>query len=245
MAAIELTVIGCGDAFSSGGRAHTCFYVRAVSCCFLIDCGATAFSSLKKNGISNEEIDVVIISHFHGDHYGGLPFFLLEAAVLKRTKPLTIISPPGCKEKIKELLTLLYPGSTVLDKLTVHFRSYQDDEELKTEHLSVLAVPVIHSPATLPHGLRIQIDRKVISYSGDTEWTQNLAILAKDADLFICECNFYSLQVKGHMNYKLLQKNLSKLAYKRIMLTHFDNEMLQNLEKVEVECASDGLKIHL
>jgi len=242
---LEMTIIGSGDAFNSGGRNHTCFFIKSQLGCMLIDCGASACAGLKQAGINNEEIDCIVISHFHGDHYGGLPFFLLEAAVLKRKKPLTIISPPACKERLEQLLTLLYPGSSVLEKLTIHFKSFHPNGVRTAEHINILALPVIHKKATMPHGIRIHIGTKIISYSGDTEWTPNLEILAKDADLFICECNFYALTIKGHMNYKTLSGNLSALGYKRIMLTHFDNEMLQNLEKVELECAFDGLKILL
>src|SRR3546814_8896373 len=92
----RLTVIGCSDAFNNGGRNHTCFFVKNPSVCFLIDCGANTCSGLKQHHIYNEEIDVIVISHFHGDHYGGLPFFLLEAAALRRKTTLTIMSPQGC-----------------------------------------------------------------------------------------------------------------------------------------------------
>jgi ribonuclease BN (tRNA processing enzyme) len=86
---------------------------------------------------------------------------------------------------------------------------------------------------------------KVISYSGDTAWTESLEKLAKNADLFICECNFYEREVKEHLNYKLLKENISLLGYKQIMLTHLGKEMLQNLEKIDLDCAFDGKKIRL
>lgn len=245
MGNITLTVIGCGDAFANGGRYQTCFYVRSSGSRFLIDCGATAYSGLKKNGISQEDIDLVVISHFHGDHFGGLPFLLLEAAETKRSSPLTIVSPPGCKEKMEQLLELLYPGSRPLKKLKIDFKNYYSNEKVQLEHLQILPIPVNHTEATLPHGLRIQTGTKVISYSGDTAWTQNLEKLARDADLFICECNFYEREVKGHLNYKLLRKNISLLGCKQIMLTHLGKEMLQNLEKIDLDCAFDGKKIRL
>lgn len=245
---IELTVIGCGDAFNSGGRHHTSFYVKSSSIGLLIDCGTGVCAGLKHNAISSNDVDLIVISHFHGDHYGGLPFFLLEAAVLKRSKPLTIISPPGCREKVEQLLKLLYPGSSVLNKLTIHFENYEDNitqtiSDITISDININAIPVIHNKATLPHGLRINIGSKVISYSGDTEWTSALEVLAKDADLFICECNFYALSINGHMNYKVLSENLHRLHFKRIMLTHFDNEMLRNQEKVKLECLVDNMKI--
>lgn len=245
MAEIKLTFIGSGDAFGSGGRLSTCFYVEVSGSGFLIDCGASSIPGLKMNGVNLDDIDTVLITHFHGDHFGGLPFFLLEAAVYRRGKPITIVSPPGCKEKVSQLLSLLYPGTEVLEKLNIRFLEYQPFETIDTNQLTVQAFPVIHSEAALPHGLRIHIADKIISYSGDTEWSDNLIPLSADADLFICECNFFSLEVKGHMNYRDLKSRVPGLTSKKIILTHFDNEMLNNIDQVDVECAFDGMIVKI
>ena len=101
---VKLKVIGCGDAFGSGGRLNTCFYIDAGSIRFLVDCGASSLPGLKQYGIYADDIDAIVISHFHGDHYGGVPFILLDAAVYGRTKRLQIISPVGGKRRIAALL---------------------------------------------------------------------------------------------------------------------------------------------
>lgn len=117
-------IIGCGDAFGSGGRLHTCFYIQAEHTNVLLDCGATAYHGVKQRGVNIHDIDTVVISHFHGDHYGGVPFLLLDAAIHQRERPLTIISPPTGKERIERLLDQLYPGTAVTDKLDLHFKTY-------------------------------------------------------------------------------------------------------------------------
>jgi ribonuclease BN (tRNA processing enzyme) len=239
---LNLHFLGSGDAFGSGGRFNTCFYVTSHTINFLIDCGATAVVALKKYGLSTEDIDVIVLTHFHGDHYGGLPFFLVDAGkVVKRTKPLTIVSPPGCRSKLKELIELLYPGaSDVLDELDLHFIEYTAHQPVEAESLKITAYPVIHAEAVLPHALRIQVDNKIIAFSGDTEWTDELLDVARDADLFICECNYYKKESKGHLNYQTILKKRDKLSCKRFVLTHFNEEMLENLENVAFECAKDG-----
>jgi len=239
---MKLTVIGCGDAFGSGGRLNTCFYIKAENTGLLIDCGATSLSGLKLRGIEVEDIDTIVLSHFHGDHYGGVPFLLLDAMSKGRKKKITVISPPGGKERISALLDLLYPGTVVLPKLNVVFIEYRAGEELTTEYLSLTAYPVVHSEGALPHGLRIKIDNKIISYSGDTSWTDVLFPLSDGADLFICECNFYDTVVKGHISYLELQPKLSHLNCKKMLLTHFDTEMLDQLSLINVACAADGLE---
>ncbi len=245
MGAIKIKTIGCGDAFGSGGRLNTCFYVKSSTACLLIDCGATSLVGLKKYGIKTEQIDAILITHFHGDHYGGLPFLLLDAAVHNRKRKLTIISPPGGQERLHALLDLLYPSSNPLEKLDVDFVVYIAHQKLQTANFNVLAFPMVHTEAALPHGLRIEIDGKVISYSGDTSWTEMLMPLSDQADLFICECNFFSTEVKGHLTYRNLEKDLQKLNYKRLLLTHFDDEMINQQKHLNHEYALDGMEVLL
>lgn len=241
----ELTVIGCGDAFNSGGRSHTCFHVRSSVGSALIDCGATAPVGLRQHQIDGKTIDLIVITHFHGDHYGGLPFLLLEAAVYRREKRLTIVSPPGCRERLEKLLDLLYPGSAVLEKLDVRFESFRSDKPIQIGGFKIEAFPVKHTPATLPHGIRLTVGDCIIGYSGDTEWTPVLKTLADQADLFICECNFYQKQVRGHLNYKTLKEHIGQWTCKRLLLTHLDTEMLQHAKQLSIPCAYDGLTLEI
>ena len=93
---MKLTVVGCGDAFGSGGRLQTSYLVETAATRFLIDCGATALIGLNKLGIDPNSIPTIFISHLHGDHYAGLVWWLIHAQhVAKRTVPLTVAGPVG------------------------------------------------------------------------------------------------------------------------------------------------------
>lgn len=242
---ISLTVIGSGDAFNSGGRRQTCFHVESPKITFLIDCGVNTLQGLKSNRLSVNEIDLVLISHLHGDHFGGLPFFLLEAAVAKRKKSLSIVAPAGCKQKLEKLSSLLYPGTEILSKLDLHFHEYASDQPFMVRGLEVIALPVIHKLETKPHGVKIKIDDKIISYSGDTEWTTTLVDLAKNANLFICECNFYKKEIRGHLSYETLSKHLKEFQCKQILLTHLGDDMLKRVDQIKLTYATDDLKISI
>lgn len=242
---IRITVLGCGDAFSSGGREQTCFHVRAPGGAFLIDCGASAVAGLKRRGLNPRDIDTIFISHFHGDHYGGLPYFLLDAAASGREEPLTILSPPGGRKKTAALLDLLYPGTPVLDRLRLRFIDYASGQELTAGYLSLTAYSVTHVPATDPHGLRIKVADKVIAYSGDTAWHPHLPVLAGGADLFICECNFFGTQSDTHIDYQTLEARRETFGCRRLLLTHLGGEMLSRLEEVNLPCAADGMVIEV
>src|ERR1700733_9104054 len=109
---MQLRFVGCGDALGSGGRSNTCFHVTGESVNFLIDCGASSLPALKRLGIAREAIDLVLITHFHGDHFAGLPFLLLDAQFTRRTRPLVIAGPQGIEQKLPAVMEALFEHSS-------------------------------------------------------------------------------------------------------------------------------------
>ena len=242
---VRLTFLGCGDAFGSGGRLNTCFFVRAPSARFLIDCGATSLVALHARGLTTDDVDAILVTHFHGDHYGGLPFLFLDAARRRgRERPLTVVTPRGGRERKRTLMEQLYPGmSAAMDELDLRFECYESYQELAIGSLTVSAHPVAHSDAALSHGLRIAVDDRVIGFSGDTTWTDELRSIADGADLMICDCNFFETQAATHLDYRTLERHLPALGARRLVLTHLGEEMLGNLDRVELTCAEDGMAV--
>ena len=111
-----LQFVGCGDAFGSGGRFNTCFHLVGRNINALIDCGATSLVAMNKLAIDRNNVDTIFLTHFHEDHIGGVPFFLLEANyVLKRRSPLTIVGPPSLKSRYSGLMEAGFPGTKDLD----------------------------------------------------------------------------------------------------------------------------------
>jgi ribonuclease BN (tRNA processing enzyme) len=111
---MRLTVVGSGDAFGSGGRLNTCFFLETARGTLLIDCGASALIGLKKHGLDPNRVDGVVLSHLHGDHFGGLPFLLLDGQFLgRRDRELVIAGPPGTRARLDALLEVFFPRSTL------------------------------------------------------------------------------------------------------------------------------------
>ncbi len=242
---VTLTFLGCGDAFASGGRRNSCFYVDSGATRFLVDCGATSLVALHSHGLTSDDIDVILITHFHGDHYGGLPFLLLDAAVQrKRERPLVLVMPEGGAERVRELMELLYPGmSAAMDDLDLRFHSYRSRDTVEVESLRVTAYPVVHSDAACSHGLRVNVADRIIGFSGDTAWTDELINIGSGTDLMICECNFLETQTPNHLDYRTLEQKLPEIGATRIILNHLGNEMLANLDQVNLPCAEDGMTV--
>ena len=109
---MRLTILGSGDAFSSGGRLPSCYLLESGQTRFLLDCGPSILPALKRNGLSSNLIPIIFISHLHGDHIGGLPFLLLDAIFpAARTEPLTLVGPPGLEARFRLACEVFYPRS--------------------------------------------------------------------------------------------------------------------------------------
>lgn len=233
--------LGSGNAFSAGGRFNTAFFIQTSASGILLDCGATTLAALKKAGRSMEDIDLVVITHFHGDHFGGLPFILCEILALRtRQKPLTIVGPEDIEEKTKQALELFFPGITIKSDSLIRFMPYRDKQILQVDNMEITAYPVVHSPATNPHAVRIAADNKVIAYSGDTEWTDALTEVSKGADLFVCEGSGYNSASPHHLSIKELVENRHCFDAKRMVLTHLGEEALKHLDAIPFPVAQDG-----
>src|SRR5881628_270952 len=99
---------------------------------------------------------------------------------------------------------------------------------------------VKHASGAPAYALRVEYGGKVITYSGDTEWTESLIEAARGADLFICEAYFFEKKIKYHLDYQTLRENRHRLDCRRVVLTHMSADMLTRQAEVEIECADDG-----
>src|SRR3954447_21770535 len=116
MPGVTVQIVGAGDAFGSGRRFQACVSVRAPEGHALLDCGATSLVALKRLGLDPGTVDVVLVTHLHGDHFGGLPFLILDGQFSRRTRPLVVAGPPGLAERLPRTMEVLYPGSSTVER---------------------------------------------------------------------------------------------------------------------------------
>jgi ribonuclease BN (tRNA processing enzyme) len=241
---MKINVLGCGDASASGGRLQTAFYVEADNVKFMIDCGATALVGIKKMNIDHRELDAIFLTHLHGDHFGGIPYLLIDLNITKRTKPLHIFGPKESDRKIKELAEVLYKGHGVdKNKFQVLINDYVSGETFSFKSIKVTTYKVKHTDSVYPHALRFELEGKVICFSGDTQWVNELIPAAKDSDLFISECSFYDTKFEGHMSYTDLEQHLPEINSKKVLLSHMSLEVLS--KELPVTKAEDGMIIEI
>jgi ribonuclease BN (tRNA processing enzyme) len=242
MGEVNVRFLGSGDAFGSGGRFQTCIYVRCEETHLLIDCGTSSLVAMKRFGVDPSLVDTILISHLHGDHFGGLPFFIMDAQfVSRRRKPLVVAGPPGLEARIFEAMEVLYPGSSQTQReFVLKFVELSEETAITVASLVVTPYSVVHPSGAPAYALRVVCEDKIIAYSGDTEWTDALIRAAHGADLFVCEC-FSPEQVGGHhIDYQTLMNHRPELECRRLILTHMNEEMLRQLGNLNVEGAEDG-----
>ena len=245
--AVELLVLGCGDAFGSGGRFQTAFLVSDGSTRFLVDCGATVLQAMHRWGVDRGAVDLVLLSHLHGDHMGGLPFVILDSHFnVRRTRPLLVAGPPGTRARLRDVMESLFPGSAAMTlRYPLEVAEYTLEAPNRIAGLVVTPYEVVHPCGAPPAALRIECGGRTIAYSGDTQWAPGIARAADGADLLLLECNAYDRRLPNHLDLGTLTEHRAELRSRRVVLTHMGEEMLAHRDESPWECAEDGMTLRI
>jgi ribonuclease BN (tRNA processing enzyme) len=245
---VSVTVLGSGDAFATAGRSQSGYLVRTGSLCVLMDAGPDLLGSLKRKHLAPADIDIIVISHLHGDHYGGIPFLMLE--YMYESPPerkIHIVGPRNLESRCWRMMKLAYPHFDVnVIRPWLHFIEMAPHEEVRLGKLGISAIRSPHTAPDVSLSLKLRVSGKNIVYSGDSGWNEELVEFAEGADLFLCECTYYeSSHLDFHMNYPQLAANRDRFKVGRMVLTHLGREVLDHPREVKMELAYDGMKLDL
>ena len=245
--AVTVRFVGSGDSFGSGGRFQTCILVDGPASRFAIDFGTSSLIALAQQGIEHNSIDAILLTHLHGDHCGGVPFMLIDAMLgARRRRPLIVAGPRELEARMAAIREALFPGSHVMrPTFPLEWIELTPGAPHRILDLEVTAEPARHTAETNPTALRVAVGGKVVAYTGDTEWTDDVAKVARDADLLVAESYYYDKPVKWHLNYPDIAARPAGLGARRLILTHMSREMLAKVDAVPEECAHDGLVVTL
>ena len=244
---MEVRFVGSGDAFGSGGRAQTCIRLAADGQVLLVDCGATSLAALKAQGLDPGQVAGVAVSHLHGDHFGGLPFLILDGQFAHRTAPLAVAGPPGTAARLAAAMEVLFPGSSqVQRRFPVQVTELATDGTPATlAGATVRGWQVEHACGAPPLALRVELGGVSFGYSGDTQWTPALAEAAHRTSLFAVEAYTFDRPVRYHLDYRTLHGHLAELQAGQIVLTHMSASMLGRLADADLPAAYDGMTADL
>jgi ribonuclease BN (tRNA processing enzyme) len=245
---VTVTFAGSGDAFGSGGRYQACIHLRPPDGAppVLLDCGATSLCALRASGLDPGEVATVFVSHLHGDHFGGLPFLILDGQFTRRTEPLRVVGPPGTGERLAEAMECMFPGSAAAARrFGVEVAELAPGSCVTVAGVRAAAWAADHPSGAPALALRLTIGGKVVAYTGDTAWTDALVEVADGADLLIAEAYHRVKNVPYHLRLADLASRRGRLASRRIVLTHMSDDMLGHLDEACFETASDGLILRI
>ena len=218
---MELSFLGSANAFASGGRYWSSFIVDGK---YQFDCPPTLLPQLKQLGVSLADIEVIFITHGHGDHFVGLPFLYLEYKYMtERTKDLTIVGPPGCEEWLEDFCERVYPR---ICREPGYRRIYVDADPTRDQQaggLTFRAFPMNHvrEHGTGAYGYRVQIGDKTVSYTGDTMFCEEAVHLGDGADIYVVDCTYTEGCGPEHMgidDVKIIRGRVSSAT--TLILTH-------------------------
>jgi ribonuclease BN (tRNA processing enzyme) len=243
---LGVTLLGTGDAFASGGRLQSGYVIDAGGALILMEAGPTLLAALKRAQINPADIDFVLISHLHGDHFAGLPFLMLQYMwESPRKRMLTIAGPRRLEQRTRALFHNMYPGMNT-HPLMRKVR-FVELEAGRTTRVGPARVATIRTPHTKPDvslGFRVTAGGRSLAFSGDSGWTEELVGLSAGADLFLCECTYFdSNHLDFHLNYPTIERNRGRFTAKRIVLTHLGREVLERMDDVGMETADDLMRI--
>ncbi len=223
------------------------YFIESPEGALLLDCSPTILASLNRYALSASGIDAVLLSHLHGDHFGGIPFLFLHYIYVEpRIRPLRIIGPPGVEDRVRMIFRAMYSDAAA-ERLpfVLEFVEIRRQETIRLGGIRLDAFEAVHQKQPPSMGFEIKGSDWKVVYTGDSGWTEELVERTQNADLFICECSFFETRMDTHLDYPRLAENADRFGAKRIVLTHLGQEVLERSGEVKLEMAHDGLIVEV
>lgn len=233
----ECIILGSGNAFNSDKRGHCCFLLDEI---FLIDCGPTVLLKREEFNVDFSKIKMVLVTHFHGDHFSGLPFLVLYFQfILNRKEILYILGPRGIQNQYNALLNLVYPNMQInfpLEFIEIH-------DSYSFEEYYIKAIPMLHKEESV--GYRINDSIHTFAFTGDTKWNESIITLFDDVDVAIIELSFKKkILDSSHLSLEELKQNREKIKAKRLFFNHLYDELSREVEILNTMNSGFGIPLY-
>lgn len=222
---ISVTILGSGTCVPSLERSSSSILVQIKDSRLLFDTGPGTMRRLLEAGPTIFDISVVFYSHLHPDHSGELATFLFAnkyANGTQRQTPLTIVAARGFKTFFSRLKTAYGQWIELAPELFNIVELDNSAHDIYSfDHFTVESLPMEHIDSSIAYRITGPAGKSMV-YSGDTDFSDNLIALSKDADLLICESALpNNLKVKGHLTPSLAGEIATRAKVRKLVLTHF------------------------
>jgi ribonuclease BN (tRNA processing enzyme) len=235
---VRVTVIGCSPAWPNPGGAQSGYLVESSGKRLLLDCGPGVLARLRAADGGWPQVDAIAITHFHLDHWGDLAAWVFGAAFGPGrgvTRPELWLPPDGAA-RLRENGVRMTFADQIVDAFVVH--EYDEAGTFTAAGLEVTPHRLEHYSEPT-HGLRVGNGTSVLAYSGDTGPSPELAELARDADLFLCEATLAEPEPgeRGHLTEGEAVAAFRASGARRLVVIHRPDELPL---AADVERAADG-----
>ncbi len=217
---MELTILGSGTGVPSLRRGAPGALLRVADKLVVIDMGSGTLERMLRVGVRYADPDVLLFTHLHPDHVADfVPFlFACKYSVDPRTKELFVLGGKGFRGYY-EGLKQVYGHWVRAESFRLHLQEVLYGTR-RVKDLAITTYPLEHTRYSV--GYRIEEGGKVLAYSGDTDYCQEVVELGRGADLLVLECSFpEGRKVKGHLTPRWAGRIAREAGAKRLLLTHF------------------------
>ena len=188
----------------------------------LLDCGFTVPHYYFRLRPLAEDLDAIWISHFHGDHFFGVPLLLLRLWELDRRKPLYVLGPSGVKTKVRQALDLAYPNFAAKMHYPLLFREVEPGTQVEVAGYHWRTAAGLHSQRAL--ALRVEDGDHALFYSGDGRPTPATEELAKGCGLAVHEAFRLAGETPGHGSVRGCLDFAARVGLPYLALLHIQRE---------------------
>lgn len=222
-----VTFLGTGNFVAPGQRYWNSFVLRSAELTILVEPSPTALPNLRRAGIGVEQLDAIVISHFHPDHTFGWPFLLFEATEIGRGRPLTVLGPPGVRAFLGEMMhlgSLEDADERAHRVLDISYLEAGDGIPLEVAGARVTPSLVEHAPSLCCFGYVIEVEGRRLGYSGDSRPCAGLDTVAGSCEMLVVECNG-AHPSPMHMDVEAVKSLASRFPGTRLVVTHLGEDV--------------------
>lgn len=222
---MELTVLGCSPSFPNPGGASSGYLLRGDATTVLLECGHGVSSRLPL-AVDPREIDAIVISHMHADHFMDLlPLGYAFRFEYPLEKPLPVWLPPGGAKMFADVEKVLELEEGFLER-EYAVQEFDPDTTLQIGSLSLCFAPTRHFiPGYAIRCQAIGADESTLGFSSDTAFAQPLIEVMRDVRLALVEASLVSYPrgsgFQGHLTGEAAGEIAREAQVGRLLLTHY------------------------
>lgn len=236
----ELFILGSGNAFNINARGHTAFLLDQK---ILIDCGPTILLKTQEFRIDLSSLKYILITHYHGDHFAGIPFLLIYFKyILHRKEKLTIMGPEGLNIHFNKIMEVTYPNMEF--DFEIEFIELNKNDEIFCNPYIIKSYPITHKEESI--GYRIVDNKHSFAFTGDTILNEEVFILMDAVDIGIIELSLWDNpnQEISHVSLQELISLRDKINVKHLFFNHITDSLAEEVKKINQNIKPIGIPLY-